>query len=127
MTHPHRILLINGSSDDHWHTLIERIADAHGDLTIGAEAAVPGLLSEARYAVIIIDASAVEQVSPLIRRLRALQSYARIIVATASPSWQGARAAFLAGAFDYIVKSHGYDDLASVVAAAIDAPPPPCR
>lgn len=127
MTHPHRILLINGSSDNHWHTLVERIADAHGDLTIGAEAGVPALLAKAGYAVILIDASAVEQVPALIRRIRAQQTYARIIVATASPSWQGARAAFLAGAFDYIVKSLGYDDLASVVAAAIDAPAPPCR
>ncbi len=127
MSHPHRILLINGSSDNHWHTLVERIADAHGDLTIGAEPAVPALLAKDGYAVIIIDASAVEQVPALIRRIRAQQAYARIVVATASPSWQGARAAFLAGAFDYIVKSLGYDDLASVVAAAIDAPPPPCR
>lgn len=127
MTHPYRILLINGASDDHWHTLVERIAEAHGALTIGTAAQVNALLGEARYALIMIDASVVEQVPPLIRRIHAQQPYARIVVATASPSWQGARAAFLAGAFDYTLKSLSYDDLAAVVAAAIDATQPPCR
>ncbi len=127
MTHPYRILLINGASDDHWHTLVERIAETYGALTIGSAATAPALLAEGRYAVIIIDASVVEQVPQLIRRIHTQQPYARIVVATASPSWQGARAAFLAGAFDYTVKSLCYDDLAGVVAAAIDAPPPPCR
>lgn len=127
MTHPYRVLLINGASDDHWHTLVVRIAEAHGALTIGVAAEVNTLLAEARYTVIVIDASVVEHVPALIKRIHAQQPYARIVVATASPSWQGARAAFLAGAFDYTVKSLSYDDLAAVVAAAIDARQPPCR
>lgn len=120
------VLLINGSNDHHWHKLVTQIIASRGRLQIGSEPTLDDWMAHARYEVIIIDASVVADAPALIRRLRAQQPCARVIVASAAPTWVHARAAFLAGAFDYALKSLNRDDLEPVIAAALAAPPP-CR
>lgn len=117
-------LLINGSTDHHWHKLVTQIIAPHATLHIGSEATLEDWLAQADYALMIVDATVVRDVPALIRRLRQLQPSARVIVASAAPSWAHARAAFLAGAFDYVLKSLNRDDIESAIVAALAAAPP---
>jgi DNA-binding NtrC family response regulator len=61
--------------------------------------------------LIIIDATVVEHVEELVARLRTEHPERRIVVLTASPTWQRARAAFEAGAIDYLSKSMPWEEL----------------
>jgi DNA-binding NarL/FixJ family response regulator len=61
--------------------------------------------------LVIIDASETEAIEARIANLRAERPSCRIVVITASPTWQGARAAFEAGATDYLPKSLGEEGL----------------
>ena len=121
------VLLINGSNDHQWDRLIAQIVATRGHLRVSSEQTIDVCLAQGSYAVVIIDASVVTCVPQVIRHIHAQQARARVIVVTAAPTWIHARAAFLAGAFDYIVKSLNHDDLETVIGAAIDAPPPRCR
>ncbi|MGA9349744.1 MAG: response regulator [Anaerolineae bacterium] len=81
-------------------------------------------VAESRYDLVIVDASAVGDVLSLVSRLRAQQPQTRIVVVTASPTWQRAREALRAGAADYIRKSLDGEELRSKIQAVLDAPPP---
>ena len=115
-----RVLLVNGSSDHQWHKLVAQIVGARGCLQIGSEATIDAWLAQSKYAVVIIDASVVAHVPQLIRYIHAQQPAARVVVVAAAPTWQNARDAFQAGAFDYTVKSLNRDELATFLGAAID-------
>lgn len=121
MTEAAHVLLINGSCDQQWHQLIAQAVAAKGDLQLGSAQAVDELLARRPFRVVIIDASAVAHAPALIRRIHARQPGARVIVATAAPTWTHARAAFRAGAFDYIVKSLNREEIELAVLAAIGA------
>lgn len=58
----------------------------------------------------IVDATKVEKVEEEIATLRAKYPSRRIVVITGNPTWQGARAAFEAGANDYLLKVLGDED-----------------
>ncbi len=118
------ILLVNGSNDHQWHKLIAQIVAPKATLCIGSEATIDAWLAQHHYTIVLIDASAVADAPQLIRHIRAQQSCARVIVFTAAPAWMHARAAFLAGAFDYTVKSLDSDEIEAAIAAALSAPPP---
>jgi DNA-binding NtrC family response regulator len=124
MAEQKHILLVNGSSDHQWHKLIAQIAAPKAALCVGSEATIDAWLAQHRYAIVLIDASAVAEVPGMVRQIRGRQPCARVIVFTAAPDWTHARAAFLAGAFDYTVKSLDADAIESAIEAALGAPPP---
>lgn len=61
--------------------------------------------------LIIIDATVVEHFEEMVARLRTEHPERRVVVLTASPTWQRARAAFEAGAIDYLSKSMSWEEL----------------
>ncbi len=100
-----RFLLVNGFCDHYWQTVLAEALAPLGTLDVGTEKDAPQLARGGGYALLIIDASAVENVPSLIDRIRDNWPTARIVVATASPGWRHARDVFQAGAIDYIRKS----------------------
>jgi DNA-binding NarL/FixJ family response regulator len=77
------------------------------------------------YDVIVVDAATVEDVPSLVSHLRAQWPAARVVVATASPTWKRAREALQAGAVDYIRKSLSEKEILSVFRDILSRTPPP--
>ncbi len=103
------ILLI--SDDLYWIEAVEESL-ASSDLTVDAtfessalEMVRDRLAGENAYALVIVDVMATENTSRLVGQIRQQQSEARIVVATAAPTWQLAREVFRAGAMDCVRKS----------------------
>ena len=74
--------------------------------------------------LVIIDSSAVKSVVMLIADLLQSDPQCRVIAMTASPTWQRARAAFEAGALDYLSKNLRPEELLECVRAVLEKPRP---
>lgn len=72
--------------------------------------------------LIIIDSTMVENVDKLVSTLRRENPKRRIVVMTASPTWQRARAAFEAGAMDYLPKTLQQDELLDTFRQILNRP-----
>jgi DNA-binding response OmpR family regulator len=119
-----RILLIGGSCDDPWRQVIEGAVASLGTLQIAREVDALSLTRQQDYDLIVIDAATVADVFLLIPCIRAQKPDARIVVATASPTWMRARKAFRAGATDYIRKSLNKEEVLSALRATVNKAPP---
>ena len=118
-------LLINGTRESYWHQVLEDALATLGTVQIGEEEEAVELVLQQSYDIVIVDATAVKDVPLLVSRIRAQRPDARIVVATTSPTWTRARAAFRAGATDYIRKSLNEDELLSAFRVALAKTPPP--
>jgi len=118
-------LLIGQETPTRWAGVLEQALAPLGELHRMAVDEFTHVNLQNRYDVIIIDAGAVSDVPPCILHLRQQWPTARIVVATASPTWQRAREAFLSGAADYIRKSLNPGTLRSKIERALNNPPPP--
>jgi len=121
------ILLVGDSPSNQWRQLVAQIVAAKGILDTCSEHSIEALLEQTDYDMVIVDATIVAPIPPLIRRIHAQQPNVRVVVVTAAPTWLQAREAFRAGAFDYAVKSLNRDDLAGLVDLALGTPPPSNR
>jgi len=119
------ILLINGTREGYWRQVLEDTVAPLGTLQVGEEEEAVELVLQQSYDIVIVDATAVKDVPLLVSRIRAQRPDARIVVATASPTWTRARAAFRAGATDYIRKSLNKDELSSAFRVALAKTPSP--
>lgn len=117
-------LLVTGRTETQWSLTLHQALSPLGKLHITPEEeAVQAVAQD--YDVIIIDAGAISDTATLVFRLREQRPEARIVVATASPTWQRARDALHAGAADYIRKSLDEKELCSKIEAVLKLPPPP--
>lgn len=98
-------LLIGEKGESQWPLVLERALSPLGKLWIVPENELMQVLVQKYYDAIIIDAGAAHDARGLISLLKEQQPKARIVVATASPTWQRAREMLQAGAVDYIYKS----------------------
>lgn len=119
-----RFLLIADSPDDPWRQVIEEASASLGTLHIASELDALSLTWQGDYDIIIIDAGKVADVFLLVSRIRAQKPGARIVVATASPTWMRAREAFRAGATDYIRKSMNKEVVLFALEATVNKAPP---
>lgn len=104
-------LLINDSHEHYWLQVLQKALCPLGALQIGTTNTIlAGLLRE-HYDSIIVDATVVEDAPDILSCILEQQPDAQIVVVTASPTWTRARAAFQAGAVDYIRKSMNPDEL----------------
>ena len=110
-------LLITRESTDAWAVGLAQILQPLGKLTIMA-------LRDCVFQelppcdLIIIDAAVVKDARRFIGELRKDGSAPRVVIMTASPKWEFARAAFDAGALDYLSKNlHSKEILSSFQAA----------
>ncbi|HLG15372.1 MAG TPA: response regulator [Blastocatellia bacterium] len=105
-------VLVNNAHDDPWSGILEAALRPLGTVvSVREEDAAVREAMEGGHDVVIIDATFVNKVQLLVSRLRAQRPDTRIVVVTASPEWPLARAAFLAGAIDYLQKSSDQDEL----------------
>lgn len=120
-----RFLLIRGEKDNHWKGILEEALLPLGTLeVVQAEDAIT-YVDNANFTVVILDATVIEEVESLVSNLRAKHPEFRIVVATASPTWQRARAAFEAGAMDYIPRSFSKLELHNTFIKILQKPLPP--
>ncbi len=117
-------LLIGNREESPWaQTLAEALAPL-GELHIISEQEAFQESERERYDVIIVDSTVVKEVAPLVARLRVRQPAARLVVATLSPTWQRARDAMQAGAFDYIRKSLDKQETLAAMKKILSRPGP---
>lgn len=105
MTRVYQILLIGESQHDPWQSVLEEVSADLGCLEVTHETGTTRRIQAKVYDIIVIDATVVENIPDLMRIIKAQNTKAQIVVATASPVWEKAREAFRAGAADYIRKS----------------------
>jgi len=123
----HSLLLVSERKETQWSRTLRQALLPLGKLRVVSEEDAEQMVVRSDYDVIIIDAGVVYGVVPLISRLRAQRPEARVIVATASPTWRRAREALQAGAADYIRKSLDEEELCSKIEAVLKLPPPQLR
>ena len=117
-------LLVNGQQPDQWYHVLEEALRPFGWLeSAGEETAVDRVIEKA-FDVIVVDATGVRKFKLLVERLAAQRPQTRIVVVTASPQWESARAAFLAGAVDYVFKSSDRDELRETFREILSKPYP---
>ncbi len=117
-------LLIGDRKESPWtQTLAEALAPLGELYIISEQEAFQGVERE-RYDVIIVDSTVVKDVVPLVAHLRVRQPAARLVVATLSPTWQRARDAMQAGAFDYIRKSLDKQETLAAMKKILSRPRP---
>jgi DNA-binding NtrC family response regulator len=119
-----QFLLIGDSCNDPWRQVIEGSVASLGTLQIAVEFDALSLTRQQDYDVIVIDAARVTDVPLLVSCIRTQKPGARIVVATASPTWRRAREAFRAGATDYIRKSLNKEEVLSALRATVNKAPP---
>jgi DNA-binding NarL/FixJ family response regulator len=117
-------LLVGNPSGSQWSSILRRALSTLGELRIASEANAPREISRKNYDAIIVDAGAVQDVNALTSLLRQDHPQARVIVATASPTWRRAREALRAGAADYIRKSLDEKELLVAIQEALLVPLP---
>ncbi len=118
-------LLINERCDKNWRLVLEESLSSLGKLHVVSIEEALIQISDIECEVLIIDATVVEEVELLIARLRAKRPDSRIVVMTASPTWRRARAAFEAGAIDYIPKSFSKTKIHDTFKQILQRPLPP--
>ncbi len=112
-------LVVGGSAETPWAITLKQALSPVGDVFLVPAPDAIRLLQERRYDVVIIDAGAVRNAARLVSDMLRQQPGARIIVATASPTWMEAREVLRSGAYDYIRKSLDENALRSAILAAL--------
>lgn len=117
---PINFLLISRPEDTTWPQVLSQALAPLGSVETVSEKNAAERIAQYRCdALVIIDAAVVENVPALISRLRCQCPECRIVVATASPTWQRARDAFKTGAVDYIRKSWDSEELLTAIRDAL--------
>jgi DNA-binding response OmpR family regulator len=97
-----RFLLLDGEEESDWTKFLADALAPLGTLSVARAGEWTRLGGDEPDGLILIDATAVENVEELVSSLRLERPARRIVVMTASPTWRRARAAFEAGAIDYL-------------------------
>lgn len=112
-------LLVGDITDQRSLLTLQNALATMGEVEILSEEDAVLAVSHEEFALIFIDAGAVYDAALLTRRLRVSQPEARIIVMTASPTWEYARQALQAGAADYILKTLNPEELREKILAVM--------
>ncbi len=112
-------LLVSNASDDYWGQLLEQALSPLGSVQVCREQDTLTLVLQQNFGLIIIDAASVNDASQLVSFILSRQAKAKIVVATASPTWKQARRAFYAGATDYMRKLSDKKEILSTLQAAL--------
>lgn len=115
-------LLVNSQQQDRWHRVLETALNSFGALESVREDTAVTRAIEKSFDIIIVDATVVKRVELLVSRIHVQQPQTRVVVVTASPDWKLARAAFLAGAVDYVFKSSDQDELRETFKEILNTP-----
>lgn len=122
---PATFLLVGDQQDAPWCQVLARALMSLGEPKVVSREEAAKYIAQDHYDVIVVDAATVEDVPSLVSHLRAKWPVARVVVATASPTWKRAREALQAGAADYIRKSLSEKEILSVFRDILFRTPPP--
>ena len=111
----YKILFIAGSSSAQWGSILQRAIGNAGCVRLATTHNFSFLIMNDVFDLVFIDPGEIGSFSQLITEVLQLQPETKIIVATASPTWQRAREAMRAGAFDYIRKNQNITQLANYI------------
>lgn len=117
-----RFLLLTESDDDFLKDILAETLKPLGSLSVSRIRADALFDAEEPDGLILIDATTVDWPERLVARLRLERPERRIVVLTASPTWQRARAALEAGAMDYLPQTLPADELLTAFRQAIQIP-----
>jgi DNA-binding NtrC family response regulator len=125
-------LVITRAVDDYWTNVLQKILEPLGELEAcklnekrEVEACLASIPEDA-FRMVILDAAALQdEVEQPVSSLRTRYPGLRIVVMTASPTWQRARSAFQAGASDYLYKFLPQVDLQKAFRQILEKPLPP--
>lgn len=119
------MVLLGTTNDSYWQNILQEAFAPLGrlDVMTPEQAAAGGL--DGKYDLVAVDATHVEDVEQFVSQLRTERPERRIVVLTAAPSWQRARAAFEAGATDYLPKDLDKRDLLETFQELGRKQPPP--
>lgn len=119
-----RFLLIGGSRDPSWRGVLATALRPLGTLKEGKESEAIERLRDTSYQLIIVDAAVVRDAPSFVTRIREHTPDARVVIATASPTWRRARDAFRAGVVDYIPKTLDEEEIRELLERALAKTPP---
>jgi len=119
------MVVIGSKQDSLWHSTLREAFAPLGAVDIIAMEDVCVKELSGRYEIVAVDAAHVKNVEELVSRLRRARPEQRIVVMTASPTWQRARAAFEAGAADYLPKKLSKAELFKSFSKVRRKQPPP--
>lgn len=105
------MVLIGAREDGYWSCLLRDALSSLGRLDMIPAEEADARSIDPKYEVVTVDATYVKDVERFVSRLRLEKPDRRIVVITAAPTWQQARAAFEAGAIDYLPKTLTKRDL----------------
>ena len=125
MTGKARFLLITGSPNSYWQSILSDALIPLGTLEATSEKDAVELVLRNTYDLIIVDATTVSGTPTLVTQMRSRRWDSRIVVATDLPTWTRAREAFQAGATDYIRKFLDKEELLAVLRIALAKVLPP--
>lgn len=108
-------LLVAAGRGSLWADTVREAVLPLGELRTATAAEAAALLARERYDLIILDAGADDDPAALVAALRRAAPATPLVVVTAAPTWQCAKEVFMAGASDYIRKSHDAPALAETI------------
>jgi DNA-binding response OmpR family regulator len=100
-----RLVLLSTTNDNDWNKALKEALEPLGGIDVMEVKQLSVGEPNSKYKIIALDATHIDNVERCISQLRSEQPDRRIVVLTAAPNWQSARAAFEAGAIDYIPKT----------------------
>jgi DNA-binding NarL/FixJ family response regulator len=108
-------LLVAAGEGSPWAETVREAVGPLGKLETATAADALALVAAEDYSMVIVDAGAADDPTSLVAALRRAAPSAPLVVVTASPTWQSAKEVFMAGASDYIRKSHDAPALAATL------------
>jgi DNA-binding NtrC family response regulator len=102
---PKDFLLVGSQTDSAWVTALREALRPRGELDLATEFDAVSKMRKNVYKLVIIDASHLASEEEIVTLLHRNNPDVPLVVASASPAWERARLALVAGAVDYIKKS----------------------
>jgi ActR/RegA family two-component response regulator len=100
-----RMVLLGTTNDNEWNKALKEALEPLGGIEVLQANRLGAGEPRSKYKVVALDATYVDNIERCVSQLRSEQPDRRIVVLTAAPNWQSARAAFEAGAIDYLPKT----------------------
>lgn len=118
------LLVVKEAADARMISMLEEALAPFGNLNVTkAEDMIEHIREQ--YGIVMVDATGLKDVEGLVSDLRTQRPDIRIVVLTASPTWKRARAAFQAGAIDYLPKTLSKEELQEHCEKLLSKPIPP--
>lgn len=120
MDYHFHILVVANNPASAWVEAAARALTPLGRIYLLAEREAAVAVGQRRFDLALVDTSALEQdVADLVKVLLRHQEELPVMVVTTSPTWQRARAVFLAGAMDYVRRTFDEQKLRDMCQTAI--------